>query len=384
MYNLSVFTQDKTLFNEFRASIFEGKPVVRIRDAKIKLVGRCNLRCDFCQFWRLQEREELTTEEVKRVVDDLAALDCQKIHFTGGEATLRKDLADIVAHTTRQGIKANLTTNGTLLTPETACALVEAGLNWAALSLDAATPRLHDAIRGVKGAFKRTVRGLKFLQDARRKTKAKLRVRLNMVLTRHNYHEYPDLLALAGELGVSEVIPLPVDERGKSRNRLLPQQLREFNEVIAPAVAEIRARCGFSTAPHLVYPFGVGKGDLRHSANVEYARGYFKDHVCYVPWLHTLINWKGDVFLCCMTRNKIPPIGNVRQTPLRDIFLGEKYETIRRMFTTERFAVCHRCDNFLAENQFLEGSLAQRRDGCVITAHCSQDTAPCRAGLAVR
>ncbi len=361
MYNLPVFVQDKSLFNEFRAAVFEGKPVVCIRDAKIKLVGRCNLRCDFCQFWRMQEREELTTEEVARVVDDLAALDCQKIHFTGGEAMLRRDLADVIAHTTRLGIKANLTTNGTLLTEKTAHALVEAGLSWAALSLDAATPRLHDAIRGVKGAFKRTVRGLKFLKRANKELKGKTKIRLNMVLTRHNYHEYPDVLALAGELGVSEVIPLPVDEGGKSRNRLLPCQLQEYHEVIAPAVAKIRARYGFSSAPHFIYPFGFNKDDLRHSAHVEYARGYFKDHVCYVPWLHTLIDWRGDVYLCCMTRSKTPPVGNVRQTPLRDIFLGEKYERIRRMFTTERFGVCHRCDNFLAENKFLEENLASRR-----------------------
>lgn len=360
MYNLPVFTQNKILFNEFRAAVFDGKPVVRIRDAKIKLVGRCNLRCDFCQFWRMSERAELTTAEVKRVVDDLAAMDCQKIHFTGGEALLRRDLADLIAHTTRLGIKANLTTNGTLLTEETARALVEAGLSWAALSLDAATPRLHDAIRGVKGAFKRTVRGLKFLKRANKALKGKTKVRLNMVLTRHNYHEYPDVLALAGEWGVSEVIPLPVDEGGKSRNRLLPSQLQEYHEVIAPAVAKIRARYGFSTAPHFIYPFGFDKADRRHSAHVHYARGYFQDHICYVPWLHTLIDWRGDVYLCCMTRSKTPPVGNVRQTPLRDIFLGEKYEHIRRMFTVERLAVCHRCDNFLAENQFLESAIESR------------------------
>ena len=361
MYDLPAFVQDRALFEEFRASVFEAQPVARIRDAKIKLTPRCNLRCTFCQFWRTEHGEELTTHELKQVVDDLASLDCRKIHFTGGEPTLREDLPEIIAHATRQGIRAALTTNGTLLTRETAYALVEAGARGITVSLDGATPELHDRLRGVKGAFKRTLNGLRLLQRAKSKLKAKTKIRVNTVLTRHNYHEYPDLLAMLGDLGVSEVTPIPVGEGGKSRNRLLPWQLSEFNEVIAPAAAELRGEYDFDCRPQLLYPFGVGKGDLQYAADVQYARGYYTDHICYAPWLHTLVKWNGDVFLCCMSRDKVPRIGNVRETPLRGIFLGKAYEAIRRHFLTERLAVCHRCGNFLAENRLLESAFQAER-----------------------
>lgn len=358
MYDLPALLEDGALLAELRASIHTGQPPIRLRDAKLKVTARCNLRCAFCPCWRRQPTEELNTAELVRVIDDLADLDCRKIHLSGGEPTLRADLPALIAYATQRGIKTVLTSNGTALTAELAQALLAAGLNSIAISLDGPTPELHDPLRGVKGAFKRAVHGLKLLRQAKKQTKAKTKIRLNTVLTRHNYHAYPDLLALAGELGVNDVIPLPVDEGGKSKNRLLPWQLQEFNEVIAPAAAELRARYHFADAAHLRYPFGQQKCELQQAAQAEYARGYYREHRYYVPWLHTLVSWDGDVWQCCMSRGKLPALGNVRQTPLREIFTGAAYTTLRQQFLTTRLPLCHRCDNFLSENRLLEPYLA--------------------------
>ncbi|MHB9025622.1 MAG: radical SAM protein [Armatimonadota bacterium] len=357
MYDIPALIADPALLGELFACTRQGKQVGRIRDAKIKITPRCNLRCVFCPLWKSERAGELTTDELKRTLDELAALDCRKVHLSGGEPTLRADLPAIIAHAVQLGMKTTLTSNGTLITEEMAEALLAAGLHGLAISLDGACPETHDAIRGVKGTFKRTVRGLRALRRTKKRLKAKTKVRLNTVLTRQTYHEYPELLALAGELGVNDVIPLPVDEGGKSKNRLLPPQLAEFNETITPAAAEIRAQYGFSTAPHVLYPFGRQRQDLRQSAGVEYARGYFHAHLCYAPWLTTLIGWTGDVWPCCMTRGKIPPLGNVREASFRDIFLGEAYESLRRQIITERLPLCHRCDNYLAECRQLEAAL---------------------------
>jgi MoaA/NifB/PqqE/SkfB family radical SAM enzyme len=357
MYDLPALVKDETLFRELRASVLDRQAVTRIRDAKIKVTPRCNLRCSFCQFWRTTARDELSAGALKTAIDDLASLDCRKIHFSGGEPTLREDLPELIAHAANRNIRTALTTNGTLITRERAHALLAAGLRSITVSLDGATPDLHDRLRGVKGAFKRTLRGLRCLQRAKRKLRSKVKIRVNTVLTRHNYQQYPDLLAMLGELGVTDVTPIPVGEGGKSRNRLLPWQLEEFNEAIVPAAAELRARYGFSRGPQQLNPFGREKSDLQYAASVEYARGYYADHLCYVPWLHTLVKWNGEVFLCCMARDKMPAVGTITQAPLRVLFCGEAYEAVRRSFRRERPAVCRRCYNFLSENQFLEGAL---------------------------
>jgi len=353
MYDLPALIQDPALLAALRDAVFADAPVTRVRDAKFKVTARCNLRCAFCPFWRTPAPEELDTDDALRVIDDLAALDCRKLHFSGGEPSLRADLPLLVERAARQGMRVALTTNGTLLTEELAMALVAAELYSVNLSLDSATAEVHDHLRGVKGAHKRALRGLRALLRAKRRLKAKLRVRLNMVLTRHNYADYPEVLALAGELGATDVIPLPVDEGGRSRNRLLPAQLQEYNEAVAPAVAALRAQYGFATDPHLIYPFGQGKDDLRQSADAQYARGFYVDHLCFTPWLTTFISWDGAVYPCCMTRGKIPPLGNVCETPLRRLVTGETYHAFRAQLRESRLPLCHRCDNYLAENRLL-------------------------------
>jgi len=360
MYDLPALIQDPALLTELRNAVYTDAPTARVRDAKFKVTGQCNLRCSFCQFWRTPAREEVGTEEALRVIDDLAALDCRKLHFSGGEPALRTDLPALIERAACREMRAALTTNGTLLTDELAMTLVAAGLYSATLSLDSSAPEVHDRLRGVKGAHKRALRGMRALLRAKRRLKSKLRVRLNMVLTRHNYHDYPEVLALAGELGAAGVTPLPVDEGGSCRNRLLPAQLQEYNAAVAPAVATLRAQYGFATDPHLIYPFGQGKDDLHQSAEAQYARGYYADRLCFAPWLTTFIAWDGAVYPCCMARGKIPSLGNIHETSLRELFTGEAYRTFRAGLRETRLPLCHRCDNYLAENRLLDEALNGR------------------------
>ena len=331
-----------------------------IRCAKIKITARCNLRCTFCNYWRMREPDELSTAEYCRVLDELAAAGCVKVHFSGGEATLRKDVFELLAHATRLGMKANITTNGTLLDEERARMLVEAGTHSVSLSLDGPDARTHDALRGVPGAFDRTVRGIRRLAKARDRAKSRMKLRLNTVLTRHNYRELPEVIDLASELGMVEVHPMPVDERGdEPQNRLTKKDIDRFNTYVAPLAADARARAGYSLAEHLVYPFGRTEADVGYSEKGKYARGYFEQRVCYVPWLHIFIAWNGDVFLCCLARGKTEPLGNVRHSSVAEVYNGPAYRNIRRQFLTEMPRVCHRCDMFVAENQRVEAALGR-------------------------
>jgi MoaA/NifB/PqqE/SkfB family radical SAM enzyme len=206
----------------------------------------------------------------------------------------------------------------------------------------------------VPGSFKRTMRSLEWIQRYRRHNRPRLRV--NFVMMRENFRDYPELVALAGQLGALDVVAMPVDTKQKNL-RLSQRLIREYNDQIAPAVRQQRQAFGMPITPERVYPFGRLKHELDQSDAGRYASGYYEGHLCYAPYLHAFIAWDGKVYLCCMTNGRIDPLGDVSQQSLREIFLGEPFQQIRRQMERARLPSCHHCDMLLAENRLLHAAL---------------------------
>src|SRR5262245_36032991 len=149
-----------------------------------------------CNHWRWKREAPLKLPQLMGVVDELVKLGCRKIHISGGEPTLYPGLEQLIAHMSGHGLRVTMTTNATLITRERAMALAEAGLNSVNVSIDSPNRRLHDQIRGLKGSWKRAVKGCHFLRRRMKKGK----VRLNTVVGRLNYASLVDLPDLAAEL----------------------------------------------------------------------------------------------------------------------------------------------------------------------------------------
>jgi len=159
---------------------------------------RCNLHCAHCytdSFDRDYEGE-LTTDEAKRVVDDLAAFGAPVILFTGGEPLLRPDLPELVAHTQGRGIRIVISTNGTLLIHAVAQELKELGVSYVGVSIDGPAP-VHDRFRGKLGAFEEALQGIRNCQEVG------LRVGLRVTLTQFSYPYLDEIF----DLLESEEIP---------------------------------------------------------------------------------------------------------------------------------------------------------------------------------
>ena len=365
MYNISELIGTPAFLETLDDSIEGGAPPPLLRDAKIKLTSRCNLRCVMCKYWQTEREDTLASERWRQVFTELAELGCRKIHFSGGEVFLRRDFLDLAEAAIARGLKVNVTTNGTLIDRAAAKRLAASGVNRVSISLDGPTAHVHDAIRGQAQAFRRSVRTIRRLR-----AHGLARVRINFVVMRSNYRRLPAMVRLAGELGAEELLPMPVDEK-RPRNRLSARQIREYNRAIAPEVLALRQRYGFSTSPALVHPFGVTAAEVKLSAEGLYARGLFLRQACLAPWLHTFFAWNGDAYLCCMTNGRMDALGNVGRQPVREIFHGAAYQDVRRRFAAGRhLASCHRCDLFLRENAQLHAALDQagERGGAVAEA----------------
>lgn len=122
----------------------------------------CNLRCQHCYAnctSGLAAPDELSTLEAKAMIADLAAFGVPVLLFSGGEPLMRPDLGELITHTVKMGMRAVISTNGTLITPEKAAQLREFGLSYVGISLDGLETE-HNALRGSDTAFSRAMTGI--------------------------------------------------------------------------------------------------------------------------------------------------------------------------------------------------------------------------------
>ena len=331
----------------FAAAVTQAQPYKPLY-VKLKLVWGCNLRCGMCNHWRFKRKPPLGPEQFKTIVDDLAALGCRKIHISGGEPTLYPRLDSLIAHITAHNIRVTMTTNATLITREDARLLAEAGLRGVNVSIDSPDRRLHDQIRGVKGSWKKTIKGCRYL---RRRMK-KGNVRINTVVGRLNYASLIDLPAMAAELGADAINLIPLDEHTGDLQRLSKRQIYDYNQHIAPVIAERGLALGLIKETREAYPFGQSSQAIRLSKNGHYAGGYYEHRPCFAPWTHALIDHTGRVRVCCMLREG-PVLGDLTQQSFAKIWAGADYANLRSQTTLPLFSTCRHCDDFLDENRRL-------------------------------
>ena len=116
---------------------------------------RCNLACLHCRAaaGAGPYPGELSTAEGKKLLDDLATMGQIVVILTGGEPLLRSDIFDLAAYGNALGHRMVMAVNGTLLTPEVATRLKDAGIQRLSISIDGATAASHDRLRAVDGAY---------------------------------------------------------------------------------------------------------------------------------------------------------------------------------------------------------------------------------------
>lgn len=174
------------------------------------LTKQCNLYCEHCYAAADTETAdgELTTEEGKRLLDDLADYGVPVVLFSGGEPLVRDDLFELVRYADERGIRPVLSTNGTLITPEKAEQLRDAGLKYAGISVDG-LPERNDAFRGKDGAFDAAVRGIRACLDAGLKTG------LRYTITEANADDLRGVVDLLHEEGVNRFCFYHLDYGGR-------------------------------------------------------------------------------------------------------------------------------------------------------------------------
>src|SRR5256714_4942560 len=176
--------------------LFEKSVALRIPlSVHIDLTMRCNERCIHC-YRVIEQRPELTTAELKALLDDVARAGTLYLTFSGGEVFLRKDLFELVEHARRLHFDLRLKSNALLITPEKAARLRELAVRQVDISIYGADPAVHDWVTKIPGSLERSLQGAVLLRDAG------VTVKLNCPLMKQNVGQYQEIRALAERLGV--------------------------------------------------------------------------------------------------------------------------------------------------------------------------------------
>ncbi|AKB25719.1 radical SAM domain protein [Methanosarcina sp. MTP4] len=164
------------------------------------MTRRCNLKCVHCyaQAKDVEFKDELSTEEGKALIDDLAAFGSPVMLFSGGEPTMRKDLPELAAYAREKGMRAVISTNGTLIDKSLAKKLKEVGLSYVGISFDGVR-ETNDKFRGVKGAFDAALEGLHNCQAEG------IKVGLRFTINKQNVRDIPAIFDLLEEENIPRV-----------------------------------------------------------------------------------------------------------------------------------------------------------------------------------
>jgi len=242
----------------------------------LEVTFRCNLNCIHC-YCNLRAgnpdalKSELSTGEIRQVLDQMAEAGCLWLLITGGEPLLRKDFLDLYQHAKKKGFLISLFSNATLLTPEIADHLAEWPPEYVEITLYGATVATYEKITRVPGSFHRCHRGIELLRE--REVPLKLKTMAMTV----NHHEIAQMKGFAETLGVDfrfdamlthrldgsaapaayrlapdEVIALDLSERKYA------DEWREFcaKYVDAPEPSDRLFRCGAGMSSFNIDPYG--------------------------------------------------------------------------------------------------------------------------------
>ncbi|MDF1513828.1 MAG: radical SAM protein [Anaerolineae bacterium] len=286
----------------------------------------CNLACVHCRAsaQTAPEVDELTTEQVFTLIDQLVVLGRPIFIISGGEPLMRPDLYEIAAYGTKQGLRVAVSPNGTLITPHVVEQLKKAGVRRISVSIDGSTDQRHDMVRGTSGAFRAAMDGLIACRQNG------LDFQLNTTVMRQTRDDLSAIRDLAVRIGAVawHVFMLVPTGRGKIDDEVTPQEyediLQEIYEMSQSSPVPIRVTCG----PHFMRIVAQNKRVDQKQPNLVKTRqngrpGLHPGHLdsttkgCLAGDGYCFISYRGDVMPC----GYFPVVaGNILEQPLSEIY----------------------------------------------------------------
>lgn len=195
---------------------------------------RCNVKCRYCAYWRLDSyQQEMTIEEWQQALLSIKAfVGPFSINFSGGEPFIKPGFLDLLSWCRGEGIRSGVTTNGSALTARNATKLVGAKPFNLNVSVDAPDAETHDYLRGYPGLFESLSRGIGYVRAEQKQQNARFPIMIKPTITARNFRSAPDMIAWAQRVGASCVNFQPLERwTPETQNELWIDDERDRTEL---------------------------------------------------------------------------------------------------------------------------------------------------------
>jgi AdoMet-dependent heme synthase len=296
---------------------------------------RCNERCVHC-YLDHDDHGEMTTAEIKSVLDQLAEAGVFFLTFSGGEVFMRRDFFELLEHARRLLFNVKIKTNAVMIHEQEAQRIRALGVDSIQISVYSHRAEVHDAITKLPHSFERTMKAICFLRDQG------LRVTIANVLMTANLSDHYQLQKLAAEMGVRYTLDPTITPMMDGDTSVLSLRIpgEELPEVFRnPAlVTNMEEFCAPPKVP-------TEKDLESHSCSAGHS-------FCYIsPY--------GDVFPCV----QFPlPTGNIRKQKFLDIWNFSPQLKEVRSIRAKDLTVCSSCAHVSSCSRcpglaYMEGSM---------------------------
>lgn len=311
------------------------------------VTARCNLACTHCYAAvnDMQEmaRNELTTTEALALIDDLAAFGSPVLLFSGGEPFSRPDILQLARHAVKRGMRVVFSTNGTLLNDALAAEIKSIGVSYVGISIDG-MEQIHDHFRASKGAFQRSLAGIRACRAAG------IKVGLRVTMTRDNLADIPAIFDLMEQEQIPRICLYHLVYSGRgadiASHDLSHAQRRATVDMIIERTRQLHQK-GF--------PVEVLTVDNHCDGPYLYMRMQREGNPRADDVLKLLqmnggnstghgigcVSWDGTVYPDQFWRNQ--PVGNVREKPFSEIWGNPPAGSLLAQLREKKLHVTGRC-----------------------------------------
>jgi AdoMet-dependent heme synthase len=273
-----------------------------------------------------RDRTELTTDQGKMLIDQIAEVGKPILVLSGGEPLLREDIFKLAKYGVKKGLRMTMGTNGTLINDHIAKKIASSGICTVAVSIDSSSPKVHDEFRGVNGSWKRAIKGIEAC------IRNGVNVQFNITITRQNYDDVENIFSLAENYNIRDahLFFLVSTGRGKELNDVSPEMYEGMLHFIFKWNRDNSLKVKPTCAPQfmrIAKQLGVDASRWSRGciAGISYCRIYPDGSVTPCPYLPI-------------------KVGNVKDNSFKEIWFGSKTLNALRNYEENLQGKCRVCE----------------------------------------